>query len=82
MKSHRLRLAPVQDDRVDILGVGVSLIDLEHAVATIEHWIREKHRKYVCITGAHGIMESRRDKRLRRIHNAGGIVTPDGMPHV
>ena len=27
-------------------------------------------------------MESQRDEELRRIHNAAGLVTPDGMPLV
>jgi N-acetylglucosaminyldiphosphoundecaprenol N-acetyl-beta-D-mannosaminyltransferase len=30
----------------------------------------------------HGVMESRRDVRLQEIHNAAGLVTPDGMPLV
>jgi N-acetylglucosaminyldiphosphoundecaprenol N-acetyl-beta-D-mannosaminyltransferase len=70
------------DDRVDILGVGVSAINLDDAVATIERWICERSRNYVCITGVHGVMESRRDPRLRRIHNEAAMVTPDGMPLV
>jgi N-acetylglucosaminyldiphosphoundecaprenol N-acetyl-beta-D-mannosaminyltransferase len=70
------------DDRVDILGVGVSAINLDRAAATIERWICERHRNYVCITGVHGVMESRHDERLRRIHNEAGMVTPDGMPLV
>jgi N-acetylglucosaminyldiphosphoundecaprenol N-acetyl-beta-D-mannosaminyltransferase len=68
--------------RVDILGVGVSTINLDDAVTTIERWIGERGRNYVCITGVHGVMESRRDERLRRIHNEAGMVTPDGMPLV
>jgi N-acetylglucosaminyldiphosphoundecaprenol N-acetyl-beta-D-mannosaminyltransferase len=83
MESRQLRSAgPIRDDRVDILGVGVSPIDLDDAIATIERWISEGSRNYVCITGVHGVMESRRDQRLRRIHNDAGMVTPDGMPLV
>jgi N-acetylglucosaminyldiphosphoundecaprenol N-acetyl-beta-D-mannosaminyltransferase len=69
-------------DRVDILGVGVSAINIDDAVATIERWIGERSRNYVCITGVHGVMESRRDERLRKIHNQAGMVAPDGMPLV
>jgi N-acetylglucosaminyldiphosphoundecaprenol N-acetyl-beta-D-mannosaminyltransferase len=69
-------------DRVDVLGVGVSVIDMNDAVATIERWIADDGRYYVCITGVHGVMESRRDETLRRIHNRAGMVTPDGMPLV
>jgi N-acetylglucosaminyldiphosphoundecaprenol N-acetyl-beta-D-mannosaminyltransferase len=70
------------DDRVDILGVGVSSINMENAIAAIERWICDGRRTYVCVTGVHGIMEARRDLRLRRIHNEAGMVTPDGMPLV
>jgi N-acetylglucosaminyldiphosphoundecaprenol N-acetyl-beta-D-mannosaminyltransferase len=83
MESRQLRSAgPIRDDRVDILGVGVSPVNLDDAIATIERWISERNRNYVCITGVHGVMESRRDQRLRRIHNEAGMVTPDGMPLV
>ncbi len=83
MESRQLRSAgPIRDDRVDILGVGVSPINLDDAIATIERWISEGSRNYVCITGVHGVMESRRNQRLRRIHNEAGMVTPDGVPLV
>jgi N-acetylglucosaminyldiphosphoundecaprenol N-acetyl-beta-D-mannosaminyltransferase len=83
MESRQLMSAgQTRDDRVDILGVGVSAIDMNNAVARIESWISRSSRNYVCITGVHGVMESRRDDRLRRIHNEAGMVTPDGMPLV
>jgi N-acetylglucosaminyldiphosphoundecaprenol N-acetyl-beta-D-mannosaminyltransferase len=74
--------AASRDDRTDILGVAVSSITADDAVATMERWIEERSRHYVCVTGVHGVMESRRDERLRLIHNAAGMVTPDGMPLV
>ena len=77
MSSETLR-----NDRADILGVGVSSINLDDAVARIEHWISERSHTYVCVTGVHGVMESRLDDRLRRIHNEAGMTTPDGMPLV
>ena len=83
MESRQLISAgPIRDDRVDIFGVGVSPINLDDAIATIERWISRGSRSYVCITSVHGVMESRRDQRLRRIHNDAGMVTPDGMPLV
>jgi N-acetylglucosaminyldiphosphoundecaprenol N-acetyl-beta-D-mannosaminyltransferase len=83
MEGRGLSSAGVRhNDRVDILGVGVSSINLDDAVETIERWIGARSRNYVCITGVHGVMESRRDEHLRRIHNEAGMVTPDGMPLV
>jgi len=65
--------------RVDVLGVGVSATTLSDAAATIEGWIAQGAREYVCVTGMHGVMESQRDAALLGIHNAAGLVTPDGM---
>jgi len=55
---------------------------MAQALETIERWITEGARRYVCVTGVHGTMESQRDEALRRIHNRAGLVTPDGMPLV
>jgi N-acetylglucosaminyldiphosphoundecaprenol N-acetyl-beta-D-mannosaminyltransferase len=68
--------------RVDVLGVGISVIDMGRAVAEIIRWVEQGERHYVCVTGVHGVMESRRDAELRRIHNDSGLTTPDGMPMV
>jgi len=69
-------------ERVNILGVGISPLTRAQAVATIEGWIAHRERQYVCVSGIHGVMESQRDEDLRAIHNAAGMVTPDGMPLV
>jgi N-acetylglucosaminyldiphosphoundecaprenol N-acetyl-beta-D-mannosaminyltransferase len=68
--------------RINVLGVGVSAIDVKLAVAEIEHWIAEGKREYVCVTGMHGVVESQSAASLREIHNRAGLVTPDGMPMV
>ena len=68
--------------RVNILGVDVSAITLDDAVAAAETWIAARTPHYICITGVHGVMESRRDAALRAIHNRAGLVTPAGMPLV
>lgn len=68
--------------RADVLGVGISAIDMDMAVSEILRWIRERERHYVCVTGVHGVMESLGDTALRDIHNASGLTTPDGMPMV
>ncbi|GJG87397.1 UDP-N-acetyl-D-mannosaminuronic acid transferase [Gemmatimonadetes bacterium T265] len=68
--------------RVDVLGVGVSAIDVPAALAAFDRWIARGRRHYVCVSGVHGVMESQRDPGLRDVHNAAGLVTPDGMPLV
>ena len=71
-----------QGERADILGVCVNAINMEDAVALIEHWIATRTPTFVCITSVHGIIESLGHPRLRKIHNDAGLVTPDGMPLV
>jgi N-acetylglucosaminyldiphosphoundecaprenol N-acetyl-beta-D-mannosaminyltransferase len=68
--------------RVNVLGVGISPLTRDQALVRIEDWIATGDRQYVCVSGIHGVMESQRDERLRAIHNAAGMVTPDGMPLV
>jgi N-acetylglucosaminyldiphosphoundecaprenol N-acetyl-beta-D-mannosaminyltransferase len=68
--------------RIDVLGVAVSAISMDDALEVIDGWITGGDHQYVCVTGVHGVMESQRDPALRRIHNAAGLVTPDGMPLV
>ncbi len=69
-------------ERINVLGVGVSAINVALAVAEVERWIKEGHREYVCVTGMHGVVESLHAEPLRVIHNRAGLVTPDGMPMV
>ena len=47
---------------MNVLGVGVSAVDMPSALAAIERWITEGGSHYVCVTGVHGVMESQRDE--------------------
>lgn len=68
--------------RVDVLGVGISTVNPNMALETIAGWIDRRERRYVCVTGVHGVMESQRDPDLLQIHNSSGLTVPDGMPMV
>ena len=63
--------------RVDILGVGVSAINMEMALEAIEGWIERREQHYVCVTTVHGVMECWKDPELRKIFNSSGPTTPD-----
>ena len=69
-------------ERVNVLGVGISITHMAEAVAVIQAWIERGERHYVCVTPVHGVMECQVDEELRRIHNASGLTVPDGMPLV
>lgn len=68
--------------RVNILGVGISAVNLTSALEEIERWIEQGKRHYVCVTPVHGIMACHWEPDLRAIFNASGLTTPDGMPIV
>ena len=72
----------MQQNRVNVLGVGVSATSMDEAVCRLLDARAAGERGYVCVTGAHGVMESQRDEALRRIHNASLMTVPDGMPTV
>jgi N-acetylglucosaminyldiphosphoundecaprenol N-acetyl-beta-D-mannosaminyltransferase len=55
---------------------------MELAVSEISRWIESGQRKYVCLTGVHGVMEAQRCRELREVHNRAGLTLPDGMPMV
>jgi len=82
VRSFRHSTSDAQLPRTNVLGVGVSAINMAQALDRIDTWIPDGDSQYVCITGVHGVMECQRDTALRDIHNAAGMVTPDGMPLV
>ena len=68
--------------RVNVLGIGVSAVNMDEALAQIKAWIDQRAKAYVCVTGVHGVMESRGSPALQAIHNNASLVVPDGMPIV
>ena len=69
-------------ERVNILGVGVSAVNMEMALRQTESLLDGGEQGYVCVTGVHGIMEAQSDNKFRDILNRSFITTPDGMPTV
>jgi N-acetylglucosaminyldiphosphoundecaprenol N-acetyl-beta-D-mannosaminyltransferase len=63
----------------DVLGVRVSPINMPMALATLEGWISRRESHYVTVTPGHAVMDAYHDPELRRIFNASGMTTPDGM---
>jgi hypothetical protein len=52
-------------DRIDVLGVHVSTVDIPMAIGEIDRWVRQGCcRSYATLTGIHGIMESVRDDEV------------------
>ncbi len=76
------RTNPPAPPRANVLGVGISAINMEDALYHSEQAIQHRRKGYICVTGVHGIMEAQRDPALRDIFNQSLLCTPDGMPTV
>jgi N-acetylglucosaminyldiphosphoundecaprenol N-acetyl-beta-D-mannosaminyltransferase len=72
----------VDRERVNVLGVGVSAVNMDQALERIDRWVSSRERHYVCVCPVHSIMECQRSPEVRAIFNSAGMVTPDGMPVV
>lgn len=68
--------------RVNVLGIGLSPLNLDLAAAAVAEALTSKTKGYVCVSGVHGVSEAQRDPELRRILNQSFLNTPDGMPMV
>ncbi len=71
-----------QANHVDILGVRISTVDMEEALARTEALIANHGKGYISVTGVHGIMEAQASAELREILNGSFLCVPDGMPTV
>jgi N-acetylglucosaminyldiphosphoundecaprenol N-acetyl-beta-D-mannosaminyltransferase len=69
-------------NRVNVLGVGISVLNLPAALSEIADAIRVRRKGYICVTGVHGVMEAQSDESFRSILNKAFLCTPDGMPMV
>ncbi|MGD1087432.1 MAG: WecB/TagA/CpsF family glycosyltransferase [Verrucomicrobiota bacterium] len=69
-------------ERVNVLGVGISVLNLQAALAAIADAVQARRKGYICVTGIHGVMEAQTDENFRRILNRAFLCTPDGMPMV
>jgi N-acetylglucosaminyldiphosphoundecaprenol N-acetyl-beta-D-mannosaminyltransferase len=66
--------------RMNVLGVAVSVGDLDGATEAIFQIAERDERGYVAFLAVHGIMEAYRDAALRGIFNRASLCNPDGMP--
>ena len=68
--------------KYNVLGIGVSALNLGLARDFVLSVRGQPHRGYVCATGVHGVSEAQRDPCVRTALNAAWLNVPDGMPLV
>lgn len=68
--------------RVDILGVQVSAVNMPQALEHLMRHIDQGHRGYVCVTDVNALLHASKDPELCRIFNTSTMTVPDGVPLV
>jgi N-acetylglucosaminyldiphosphoundecaprenol N-acetyl-beta-D-mannosaminyltransferase len=82
LPDEQASLEPIKIPRVNVLGVGLSALNLDSALAAIAQAIERKIKGYICVTGVHGVSEAQASPEIRQILNQALLNTPDGMPMV
>lgn len=73
---------PAPSPRVNVLGVGISVLNQDRARETLFDAVRQGRRGYVAVTGVHGVSEAQGDPAFKAVLNGALLCTPDGMPMV
>lgn len=77
---HPAPLPPVAS--INLLGVKISSLNLNEAVWRIVQAVQRRDKGYVCVCGAHGLVDCQADPELKQVFNGAFLATPDGMPLV
>jgi len=66
---------------IEILGSRVHMVQIPEVIEIISHWIEKEREKchFVVVTGMHGVMEGRRNKKFQDILNSADLFVPDGI---
>ncbi|TWD83295.1 N-acetylglucosaminyldiphosphoundecaprenol N-acetyl-beta-D-mannosaminyltransferase [Kribbella amoyensis] len=70
------------DARVDVLGIHVSVTDMDDTVDRFGKWIANDDRQLVCVSDMNALLHARADERLTEVYNTSGLTLADGMPLV
>lgn len=71
-------------DTLDILGVGVDLVELPQVLDHMEQWIQQpcKQTHTIVVTGFHGLHVALEDTAFREIVTSADLFIPDGIAPV
>lgn len=67
-------------DCCDIMGVHISVTNMEKTVAKIKDNLSEWSGKYICVSNVHTTVTASEDKDYLKIQNGAVIALPDGGP--
>lgn len=69
-------------DKIKILGVGISDLNLEAAVNEVLGMVGRGQQGYICVVPVATLVDCQQDPRYRQVVNHAQMATPDGMPVV
>ena len=64
----------------NILGVNISVTNMNDTVKYIENNLESLKGNYICVSNVHTTVMSYEDKAYRNIQNSGVMALPDGGP--
>lgn len=67
---------------MDVMGVPISVVNMDRAVGTIVDRVHAKEAQFVCVRDVHGVIGCQDDPNLMSFHRQAGLVVPDGAPLV
>ncbi len=68
--------------RINVIGMGISAVNMDQALGVIERAIAAGRHGYVCCAAVHSVLDAHRDPGLMQVFNRSLLTTPDGMPLV
>tara|TARA_Y100000389_G_C17385670_1_gene476892 strand:- start:65 stop:838 length:774 start_codon:yes stop_codon:yes gene_type:complete len=68
--------------KIPVLDVGISQIKINQVPDYINYSFKNNNFGYVTVTGAHGLIESYKSKKVKIAHQKSLLSVPDGMPLV
>lgn len=68
-----------QDSHFYFIGLSIFSGSNDQVLARFIKAIQENKRIYICVTSAHGIVESYRHRRVYKAHKNASLIVPDGM---
>jgi len=63
-------------------GISIFTGTYQQVIQKIGYWIDARRRAYICVTGAHGIVEAHNTPHVLKAHKEASLVVPDGVPLV
>ncbi|WP_105616845.1 WecB/TagA/CpsF family glycosyltransferase [Vallitalea okinawensis] len=66
-------------DKIDVLGVGISRVDMKEATKEILSYLKGNETRMIFTPNPEFIMAAREDQTFKKILNEGDLVIPDGI---